>query len=104
MNINDDRPVQADVHAGDTPISCAIIGARTFTFTIAADADAQVFARVAGVLNIANVAPIGAQLTRHGDAEVRIVVQIETDERSADMIRRKMSALTCIVRVECIAG
>jgi hypothetical protein len=94
----DSNPV-ADVYAGDTA-QAQQKGQATeeaFSFVIEADADADVFERIANLFNLANVAPQSASLSRLSAERVRITVDLaHVSQFTADMIRRKLEQLTCV--------
>jgi hypothetical protein len=102
-----DKPVAADVYAGDiaavAPLTAT--GSTVFLFRIAADADADVFARVASVFNIGNVAPQRASLWQaaHGQVHISIAVELSS-ATTADLIRRKLEQLTCTLSVDCVVS
>src|SRR6266550_5197076 len=96
-----ESPAAADVYAGDTTALGAGAGGLVsqFRFVIEADCEPQVFARVAGIFNIANVAPLGATLARGSSSTLAIAVTIEIGRSAAESIRRKLEQLTCVVSV-----
>jgi hypothetical protein len=64
-----------------------------------------VFARVAAIFNIANIASCRATLDRESPDTVNITVLIELGRASvADMLRRKLEQLTCTLSVELVIG
>jgi hypothetical protein len=68
---------------------------------VAADAEPDVLARVANVLTIANLAPRRANLEKHGNDTVSIELEVgPIGHTTADMIRRKLSQLTCVTGVK----
>jgi len=98
-----ENPIAADVYAGDvaTPNPSRGTGAMLFVFRIEADPEPDVFARVAGLFNVANTAPHRASLHRESPSTVTITVAIElAGTHAADMIRRKLEQLTCTLSVE----
>jgi (p)ppGpp synthase/HD superfamily hydrolase len=100
LRMTGDNPPTADVYAGDTatPDTSA---SSIYAFAIQADAEPDVFARVAIVFNIANVAPQSATMRRESPDQVAISVAIElTNTNTPDMIRRKLMQLTCVTSVE----
>jgi glycine cleavage system regulatory protein len=104
MSGPNDKPVAADVYAGDIAAvtSPTAAGSTVFFFEIAADAEADVFARVASVFNIGNVAPQRASLRQAAPGQVHISVAIELPSATtADLIQRKLEQLTCTLSVEC---
>jgi hypothetical protein len=103
----EDRAIAADVYPGDisTVTSSSKAGYALYLFRIEADPEPDVFARVAGVFNVANIAPRRATLRRELPDTVYITVAIElSGPVSADMIRRKLEQLTCTVSVELRTG
>jgi hypothetical protein len=92
----------ADVYAGDmaAPSAAHMSAAAIHVFVIQADADPDVFARVAGIFNIANAAPNSVELSRDFE-QVRMSVAIELDGAAVpEMICRKLAQLTCVISVE----
>ena len=92
----------ADVYAGDLAQSgaTAISVARVFAYRIEADAEPDVLARIAGICNLANVAPRRVNLDR--DERGVVIVEVDLDGISAstaDSIRRKLLQLTCVTSV-----
>jgi hypothetical protein len=92
----------ADVYAGDIAQSgsTSISAAQVFAYRIEADAEPDVLARIAGICNLANVAPRRVSLDRFERGSV--LVEIELDGISiatADSIRRKLLQLTCVTGV-----
>jgi acetolactate synthase regulatory subunit len=86
----------ADVYAGDTAAAQRTLPGAVFAYEISADPEPDVLARVAGICNLANVAPRQVKLTRDTD-EVRISVQLDfISDATADSIRRKLQQLTCV--------
>jgi hypothetical protein len=94
-------PPEADVYAGDTTALDAPTGrpARNFLFLIEAECEPHVLARVAGIFNIANVAPQSANLVRLSSSVLTISVAIEIGQTTAESIRRKLEQLTCVLSV-----
>jgi hypothetical protein len=102
MSSNNTEPAKADVYAGDTanPTGSRDSSAAIFLFSIEADAEPDVFARVANLFNLANLAPLWVTLRRIPNEHVNISVQIgPLSLVSADMISRKISQLTCVSKV-----
>jgi glycine cleavage system regulatory protein len=99
----DGQFVTADVYAGDitTIRSAADTRSTIYCFRVTADAEPDVLARVASIFNIANAAPRQATLLRDSPHVVNISVAIELPSAAmADMIRRKLEQLTCVITVE----
>ena len=96
-----DSPPEADVYAGDTTALDPQAGRpiRYFLFVIEAECEPHVLSRVAGIFNIANVAPESANLTRHSSSELTISVVMEIGQAAAESIRRKLEQLTCVLSV-----
>ncbi len=102
MSKIDGNSSTADVYSGDMPIvvPSTVRGAGDFLFIIEADAAPDVLARVAALFNIANVAPHSASLSRELSDQLKISVGIHlTSAITADMIRRKLEQLTCVISV-----
>lgn len=92
----------ADVYAGDTTALDPPPGSRPirhFLFVIEAECEPHVLTRVAGIFNIANVAPESANLTRRSSSELTISVVMEIGHATAESIRRKLEQLTCVLSV-----
>jgi hypothetical protein len=92
----------ADVYAGDTTALDPPPGGRPirhFLFVIEAECEPHVLTRVAGIFNIANVAPESANLTRRSSSELTISVVMEIRQGTAESIRRKLEQLTCVLSV-----
>ena len=102
-----ENTIAADVYADDitNPNSSLDAGATLFLFRIEADPEPDVFARVAAVFNIANIAPRRATLDRESPGTVNISVLIELARAGvAEMLRRKLEQLTCTLSVEVVTG
>jgi hypothetical protein len=100
---DDDKVVAADVYAGDTTALTSSADTRTniFLFRIQADAEPDAFARVAGIFNIANTAPRRVALRRTAPDQLNMSVAIELPlDSTADMIRRKLTQLTCTISAD----
>jgi|SRR5450432_2287735 len=103
MTTSIENTPQADVYAGDTLAldQSACSTGDIFFFEIEADADPDVFGRIANLFNLANVAPLSASLRRPSSGEVRVSVSLSLVSRhAAESIRRKLDQLTCITSVE----
>lgn len=103
MNAPGETSGAADVYAGDTtiPESSEHAERALFLFAIEADAEPDVLARVANLFNLANVAPLSANLQKESLERVTILVEMELISASiANLIRRKLAQLTCIISVE----
>lgn len=89
----------ADVYAGDIAQSgaTAISAAKVFAYQIEADAEPDVLARIAGICNLANVAPRRVALDRIDLGAVRVEIDLDgISSHTADSIRRKLLQLTCV--------
>jgi hypothetical protein len=98
-----EQGLTADVYAGDiTTIHLAADTRSTmYCFRVKADPEPDVLARVAGIFNIANAAPYRATLLRDSPDVVNMSVAIELSGAiMADMIRRKLEQLICVISVE----
>ena len=72
----------------------------THVFFIEADADANVFSRVANQFNYANVAPSRVTLHEGAAGTLRMEVELRgVRPATAESICRKLEQLTCVVRV-----
>jgi hypothetical protein len=103
MTQSRERGVLADVYAGDTGApDLPPEQARTvFWFTIEADAEPDVWARIANLFNAANVAPLNATLHRPSPQRVHLSVRMgRISATTADMIQRKLLQVTCVTSVE----
>jgi hypothetical protein len=103
MTQSRERGGLADVYAGDTgALELSPGQARTvFWFTIEADAEPDVWARIANLFNAANVAPLNATLHRPSPHRVHLSVRMgPISAATADMIQRKLLQLTCVTSVE----
>jgi hypothetical protein len=91
----------ADVYAVDedlTGVTPAVAHAGRFEFTVTADADPDVLARLANALMFANVAPSRVELSQDGAGIVTCRVEIrELAAALAELIRRKLLQLTCVI-------
>ena len=99
----DEQVVTADVYSGDiTTIRSAVEARPTiYWFRVKADAEPDVLARVASLFNIANAAPCQAIFLRDSSDVMNMSVAIELSGATmADMIRRKLEQLTCVISVE----
>jgi len=89
-------PAVADVYAGDTAKTQHAAAGTVFAYEIHADVEPDVLTRIAGICNLANVAPRRMNLVRAAD---EIQVRIELDAitaATAESIRRKLLQLTCV--------
>jgi hypothetical protein len=94
---------KADVYAGDTRAADLSTepGLDVFLFAIEADAEADVLGRVANLINLANRVPRSVTLQRQSLERVHILIEMEQISAGiADMIRRKLIQLTCIISVD----
>jgi hypothetical protein len=93
----------ADVYADDIA-SVGAPGGRShaaYSFAVEADADPDAFARVAGVLTVSNLLPRAVTLRREGQDLVSMAIKIgPLGHVMADMIRRKLLQLTCVISVD----
>jgi hypothetical protein len=96
-----DSPPAADVYAGDITTLDPAAGSSSlhFLFVIEAECEPHVLARVAGIFNIANVAPHSANLTRRSSSQLTISIAMEIGQATAESIRRKLEQLTCVLSV-----
>lgn len=103
MTETGDNLATADVYAGDMAAPGLSSGPATivYLYAIEADAEPDVLARVANLLNLANKVPLSASLQRKSFERVHIAVEMERiSATTADMIRRKLMQLTCVIEVE----
>lgn len=93
----------ADVYAGDmsSPNAVDPRNRGDHVFNIEADAEPGTFARIANVLNIANVAPNRVILERNEDGRIlSVYIELEAELNTAQSIQRKLSQLTDVIHVE----
>ena len=89
----------ADVYAGDDD---ARQGRRTAqpagiaTFTIVADADANLILRVGAVLNLLNVAPRVFTMEAGPEGTATVQALVDCSEPQAELIARKLQQLTSV--------
>jgi (p)ppGpp synthase/HD superfamily hydrolase len=102
MNPSEKSP-GADVYAGDTA-SPGVVGASDRAihfFNIEAESEPGTFARIANVLNIANVSPSHVTLeSRQNDGTLTIHVELRVRVNTAQSIRRKLIQLTDVIHVD----
>jgi hypothetical protein len=89
----------ADVYANDDGLRNA--GRNTqpggaATFTIIADADADLLGRVGAVLNLLNVAPRAFHMDARPEGIATVKALVDCAESQADLIARKLQRLTSI--------
>lgn len=92
-----------DVYAGDmsSPSSDDTMNRGIHCFTIEADAEPGTFARIANVLNIANVAPSRVILELKEDGRtLNIHIELGVGSSTAQSIQRKLTQLTDVIHVE----
>jgi hypothetical protein len=92
--------LRAPADDGRLPSTWGSHSARHFLFVIEAECEPHVLARVAGIFNIANVAPQSANLTRRSPSQLTISIAMEIGQATAESIRRKLEQLTCVLSVE----
>jgi len=98
-----EKSSHADVYAGDTSAP-RVVDAPDGTihvFNIEADSEPGTLARIANVLNIANVAPIRVSLeSRRDDGTLIIYVELSVRLSVAQAIQRKLAQLTEVIHVD----
>jgi hypothetical protein len=102
MNASDKSPT-ADVYAGDTssPTTADARERAICFFNIEADSESGTFARVANVLNIANVAPSRVILEHEeNDKTLSVYIELAVGLGTAHSIQRKLCQLTDVIHVE----
>ena len=103
-----DEATEVKNAAVDTAVSRVLkpmtaAGGSVYLFSVEADAEPDVFARIANVFNIANTAPHHASLRRDSPDTVRVTVAIVLSEANiCEMIRRKLEQLTSTISVEVV--
>jgi hypothetical protein len=103
VSTTNDRPALADVYAGDVASATAADASNgtLCAFTLEADAEAGTFARIAGVLNIANVAPNRVTLDLNKDhGTLTVYIELRVGQSTAQSIQRKLAQLTDVIRVD----
>jgi hypothetical protein len=102
MNPSEKSPA-ADVYAGDTASPNAVDPSEraVHIFNIEADPEPGTFARIANVLNIANVAPnrVSLELKRN-DGTLSIYIELRVGLGTAQAIQRKLTQLTNVIRAD----
>src|SRR5579859_2997623 len=100
MNSTDKSPT-ADVYAGDLSSSATVdaTDGAIHCFTIEADAEPGTFARIANVLNIANIAPGRVSLEERNVGTLSIYIEIRVGFSMAQSIQRKLAQLTDVLHV-----
>src|SRR6202040_3686311 len=101
MTASESSPT-ADVYAGDTSrLSSADSANRGIhRFTIEADAEPGTFARIANVLNVANIAPNRVVLERKDDDRtLSVTIELQVALSTAESIQRKLAQLTDVIHV-----
>ncbi len=99
MTSQSQTPAIADVYAGDIDSSSAArtLEGQVFAYRIEADAEPDVLARIAGICNLANVAPLRVNLQRSAQGGVEVDIELDgISAATADSIRRKLLQLTCV--------
>jgi len=102
MTASESAPT-ADVYAGDTSRlnSADTANRRVHCFTIEADAEPGTFARIANVLNIANIAPNRVILELQEDARtLSVYIELNVGLSTAESIQRKLAQLTDVIHVD----
>jgi hypothetical protein len=102
MNASDKSPT-ADVYAGDTssPTTADPREGAICFFNIEADSEPGTFARVANVLNIANVAPSRVILEHKKDDEtLSVYIELAVGLSTVHSIQRKLSQLTDVFHAD----
>jgi len=93
----------ADVYAGDDDLSTPGSPARataTYDFSVSADTEPDVIARIANQFSFANEAPLYFELRTHPDGTARARIRIAgATAELADVLARKLSRLTCVNQV-----
>ena len=102
MSTQGRTPAIADVYAADTAQTrdAANADGSIYAYSVEADPDPDVLARIAGVCNIANIAPRAVHFERTSEDRVKIRIDLDGISAStADSIRRKLLQLTCVSAV-----
>src|ERR1700722_18017867 len=102
MTASESSPT-ADVYAGDTSrlSSADTANPGIHRFTIEADAEPGTFARIANVLNIANIAPNRVVLELKEDGQtLKVDIELGVASSTAQSILRKLAQLTDVTHVD----
>jgi len=89
----------ADVYAGDLDLQGGARKTRpagAATFSVVADADADLLVRVGAALNLLNVAPRVFQMEARPEGTAVVSAQVECAEGQAELIARKLQRLTSV--------
>lgn len=92
----------ADVYANDDDLREGVRDIRpvgTATFTVVADADADLIARVGAVLNLLNVMPRAFQLEAQPAGTATVTAQVHCAQAQAELVGRKLQRLTSVREV-----
>jgi hypothetical protein len=66
-------------------------------FRVVADVEPSSLPRIAGLLSLANVAPVSLHCVRYGEDRLAVCAMVEDITASTtDLIYRKLSQLTCV--------
>jgi hypothetical protein len=101
LNTSEKSPT-ADVYAGDTSSLDAVEASNgsIHFFEIEADSEPGTFARIANVLNIANIAPKRVMLeVKEADGSLSIYIELRAALNVAQSIQRKLTQLTDVMQV-----
>src|SRR5882672_1303895 len=93
---NSDQSPTADVYSGDIPQPSPVdsTGGAIHFFNVLADSEPGTFARIANVLNIANVAPRLVHLEQNNDGTLSVYIELAIGLSTAQSLQRKLSQLT----------
>ena len=97
------RRISMDCIGGPSTTIRSAVEARPtiYWFRVKAGAEPDMLARVASLFNIANAAPCQAIFLRDSSDVMNMSVAIELSGATmADMIRRKLEQLSCVISVE----
>ena len=92
----------ADVYANDDGLRGSVRSsppAGAATFSIIADADADLLGRVGAVLNLLNVAPRAFHMEARPEGTATVNALVDCAESQADLVVRKLQRLTSVREV-----
>jgi hypothetical protein len=89
-----------DVYAGDDATSNALDRLAAVTFFVSAEPEPLVVSRIGNQLALANLAPSFFQMTTEDDLHVKVeAILAGVTAAKADLIRRKLLQLSCVLDV-----
>jgi glycine cleavage system regulatory protein len=96
------KPMEADVYAGDIRAvgDFGRLDSLGYHFEIEAEAEPDVFGRIANLFSMANVAPLTVQLSRNADLLMFSISIAKITSTTADAIQRELEQLTTVLNVK----